>query len=108
MSDGAAALLLATSERAAELGLRPLARIHTAVVAASDPRIMLTAPIPATEKALKKAALDLADIHAFEVNEAFAAFRSRGWRKSPWAWSTSTLSVAPLRSDIHWVHPERD
>jgi acetyl-CoA acyltransferase len=72
ISDGAAALLMTTSEKAAELGLTPVARVHTAVLAAEDPVIMLTAPIPATRKALKKSGLSLADIGVFEVNEAFA------------------------------------
>jgi acetyl-CoA acyltransferase len=72
ISDGAAALAITTSERAAALGLAPLARIHTAVVAADDPVIMLTAPIPATGKALDRAGLKIGDIGAFEVNEAFA------------------------------------
>ena len=72
ISDGSAALLITTSEKAAELGLTPLARIHTAVLAADDPVIMLTAPIPATRKALAKSGLSLADIGVFEVNEAFA------------------------------------
>jgi acetyl-CoA acyltransferase len=72
ISDGAAALLMTTSDRARELGLTPVARIHTAVLAADDPVIMLTAPIPATRKALAKSGLSLADIGAFEVNEAFA------------------------------------
>jgi acetyl-CoA acyltransferase len=72
ISDGAAALLVTTSERAAELGLTPLVRVHTAVVTGDDPIIMLTAPIPATHKALRRAGLTLADIGAFEVNEAFA------------------------------------
>jgi acetyl-CoA acyltransferase len=72
ISDGAAALLVTTSEHAASLGLRPLARVHTAVLAADDPVIMLTAPIPATEKALKKSGLAIGDIGAIEVNEAFA------------------------------------
>jgi acetyl-CoA acyltransferase len=72
ISDGAAALAVTTSEHAAQRGLRPLARIHTAVVAADDPVIMLTAPIPATAKALRKAGLTLSDIDAYEVNEAFA------------------------------------
>ena len=57
---------------AAAHGLRPLARMHTAVVAADDPVIMLTAPIPATAKALAKAGLTLSDIGVYEVNEAFA------------------------------------
>ena len=72
ISDGAAALLMTTSEKAAELGLTPVARVHTAVLAADDPVIMLTAPIPATRKALAKSGLSLADIGVFEVNEAFA------------------------------------
>jgi acetyl-CoA acyltransferase len=72
ISDGAAALAVTTSEFAASHGLRPLARVHTAVVAADDPVIMLTAPIPATAKALRKAGLALSDIGAYEVNEAFA------------------------------------
>jgi acetyl-CoA acyltransferase len=72
ISDGAAALAITTSEWAGAHGLAPLARIHTAVVAADDPVVMLTAPIPATAKALRRAGLDLADIDVFEVNEAFA------------------------------------
>jgi acetyl-CoA acyltransferase len=72
ISDGSAALLMTTSEKAAELGLTPLARVHTAVVAADDPVIMLTAPIPATRKALAKSGLRIDEIGAFEVNEAFA------------------------------------
>jgi acetyl-CoA acyltransferase len=73
ISDGAAALLMTTSENAARLGLTPIARIHTAVLAANDPVIMLTAPIPATRKALDKSGLRPSDIGTFEVNEAFAS-----------------------------------
>ena len=73
ISDGSAALLMTTSERAAELGLTPVARVHTAVLAADDPIIMLTAPMPATRKALERSGLRLDDIGAFEVNEAFAS-----------------------------------
>jgi acetyl-CoA acyltransferase len=72
ISDGSAALLLTTSEKAAELGLTPIARVHTAVLAADDPVIMLTAPIPATRKVLERSGLRLDDIGIFEVNEAFA------------------------------------
>jgi len=72
ISDGSAALLMMTSEKAAELGLTPLARVHTAVLAADDPVIMLTAPIPATRKALAKSGLTVDDIGVFEVNEAFS------------------------------------
>ena len=73
ISDGSAALLMTTSERAAHLGLRPLARIHTAVLAADDPVIMLTAPLPATRKVLARSGLRLDEIGIFEVNEAFAS-----------------------------------
>ena len=72
LSDGSAALLITTSEVAHRLGLRPLARIHTATVVGSDPLYMLTGVIPATEKVLQRAGLTLADIDLFEVNEAFA------------------------------------
>jgi acetyl-CoA acyltransferase len=72
ISDGSAALLVMTGEKAAELGLTPLVRIHTTVLAGDDPVIMLTAPIPATAKALVKSGLAIDQIGAFEVNEAFA------------------------------------
>jgi acetyl-CoA acyltransferase len=73
ISDGSAALLIMSSERAAELGLTPLARVHTVAMAGVDPVIMLTGPIPATERALRRSGLGMADIGAFEVNEAFAS-----------------------------------
>jgi acetyl-CoA acyltransferase len=72
ISDGAAALLITTSEKATELGLTPIVRIHTAVVTGDDPVIMLTGPIPATAKALQRSGLSIDDIGVFEVNEAFA------------------------------------
>ncbi|WP_433536215.1 thiolase family protein [Micromonospora sp. CA-249363] len=72
ISDGAAALAVTTSDWASRHGLRPLARIHTAVVAADDPVTMLTAPIPATAKALRRAGLGIEEIGVYEVNEAFA------------------------------------
>jgi acetyl-CoA acyltransferase len=72
ITDGASALLMMTSEKAKAFGLTPIARIHTAVLAGDDPVIMLTAPIPATRKALAKSGLKISDIGAFEVNEAFA------------------------------------
>jgi acetyl-CoA acyltransferase len=72
VSDGAAALLLTTSEHAARLGVTPLARVHTAVLAGADPVLMLSAPIPATRRALDRSGLALGDVGAFEVNEAFA------------------------------------
>ena len=73
ISDGAAALVVTTSELARRHGARPIARFHTGVMAGVDPVIMLTAPIPATHKALKRAGLSLGDIGTFEVNEAFAS-----------------------------------
>jgi acetyl-CoA acetyltransferase family protein len=72
ISDGSAALLIMTAEKAKELKLNPIAKVHTAVLAGADPVIMLTAPIPATQKALKRSGLSLDDIGVFEVNEAFA------------------------------------
>lgn len=72
ISDGSAAMLVMTSQRAKELGLTPLVRVHTAVLAGDDPVMMLTAPIPATAKALKKSGLSIDDIGTFEINEAFA------------------------------------
>jgi acetyl-CoA acyltransferase len=73
ISDGSAALLITTSEYAKAHGLTPIARVHTAVVTGAAPMPMLTAPIPATQKALAKSGLSLSDIGAFEVNEAFAS-----------------------------------
>ena len=72
ISDGSAAVLITTDEKAKSLGLKPIAKIHTAVLAGANPVIMLTAPIPATQKALKKSGLNIGDIGVFEVNEAFA------------------------------------
>ncbi|MFJ4658710.1 thiolase family protein [Nocardia sp. NPDC088792] len=73
VNDGSSAVLIMTSERAAQLGLRPLARLHSFAVAGDDPLLMLTAVIPATRKVLQKAGLQLSDIDLFEVNEAFAS-----------------------------------
>ena len=72
ISDGAAAVLVMTAEKARELGLRGRARIVAQAIVGSEPTIMLTGPIPATAKVLKKAGLALKDIDLFEVNEAFA------------------------------------
>ena len=101
ISDGAAALLITTSELARAHGLTPLARVHTAVVVGAEPMPMLTAPIPATEKALSRAGLTLRDIGAFEVNEAFASV--------PLAWLAETGADAgltnPLGGAIALGHP---
>jgi len=72
ISDGSAALLFMSAAKARELGLTPLARVHTATLAGADPVMMLSAPIPATQKALQRSGLSIDDIGVFEVNEAFA------------------------------------
>jgi acetyl-CoA acetyltransferase family protein len=73
ISDGAAALLLMSSGKAQELGLRARARIVARTVVGSDPVLMLDGVIPATAKALSRAGLSVRDIDAFEINEAFAS-----------------------------------
>jgi acetyl-CoA C-acetyltransferase len=73
ISDGASAVLLATAERADELGLRPIARVVDACLAGSDPVLMLTGPIPATRTLLERTGLALDDIDVVEINEAFAS-----------------------------------
>ncbi len=71
--DGAAALLIASEQAVKDHGLKPRARIHHISVRADDPVWMLTAPIPATQHALKKAGMSVNDIDLFECNEAFAS-----------------------------------
>ncbi|MEO8745214.1 MAG: thiolase family protein [Candidatus Dormiibacterota bacterium] len=73
ISDGAAALLLMSLEKAKELGLKPRARIRAQAVVGTDPVLMLEGPIPGTAAVLKKAGLELGSIDLFEVNEAFAS-----------------------------------
>ncbi|MCT1514842.1 thiolase family protein [Dietzia cercidiphylli] len=82
ISDGAAAILVMSEEAAAKYGCTPIARVHTATLAGDDPVIMLTAPIPATAKALVKSGLSIDDIGVYEVNEAFASV--------PLAWLAET------------------
>ena len=72
ITDGAAAVLIMSDRRAAELGLEPRARFVNFSVAGADPRLMLSATIPATQKVLERAGLTLDDIDLFEINEAFA------------------------------------
>jgi len=72
ITDGASAVLIMSEEKASSLGLTPRARFHSFAVAADDPQIMLTAPIPATTKVLERAKLTLDDIDLVEINEAFA------------------------------------
>lgn len=101
ISDGAAALLITTSERARELGLTPIARYHSGAVSGADPIMMLTGPIPATEKVLRRSGLSIDDIGVFEVNEAFAPV--------PLAWLAETGAdperLNPLGGAIAVGHP---
>ncbi|WP_046299998.1 MULTISPECIES: thiolase family protein [unclassified Mycobacterium] len=91
ISDGSAALLFMSAEKAKELGLTPLARVHTATLAGADPVMMLSAPIPATQKALQRSGLSVDDIGVFEVNEAFAPV--------PMAW------LAEIGADLKKLNP---
>lgn len=101
ISDGAGALLLTTSENAARFGWRPLARVHTCVLAGDDPVMMLTAPIAATAKAVARAGIGLDEIGAFEINEAFASV--------PLAWQAETgvddARLNPVGGAIAVGHP---
>ncbi|OBH05959.1 thiolase family protein [Mycobacterium sp. E1747] len=101
ISDGAAALLVTTAEMTVELGLTPLVRYLAGAVTGADPVLMLTAPIPATEKVLKKAGVGLSEVGVFEVNEAFAPV--------PLAWLAETGAdperVNPLGGAIALGHP---
>ncbi len=90
--DGAAAVLIANERGLKTLGVEPLARIHQMTVVGDDPVIMLEAPIPATEKALKRAGLRIDDIDLYEVNEAFAPV--------PLAW-LKALDANPARLNVH-------
>jgi acetyl-CoA acyltransferase len=101
ISDGAAALLVMTTERARALGLTPLVRYVAGAVTGADPVLMLTGPIPATEKVLRKAGIGVAEVGVFEVNEAFAPV--------PMAWLAETGADAdrlnPLGGAIALGHP---
>ena len=79
ISDGAAAVLIMSEDRATQLGLTPRARFVSFAMAGVDPVMMLTGPIPATEKVLVRAGLEIGDIDLFEVNEAFASVTA-AWR----------------------------
>ena len=73
ISDGAAAVLIMSAEKAAELGLKPRARFHGFALAGTDPVTMLKGPIPVTEKIMAKTGMSIDDIDLFEINEAFAS-----------------------------------
>lgn len=101
ISDGAAALLVTTSEMALELGLTPIVRYRAGAVTGADPVLMLTGPIPATEKVLRKSGVALDEVGVFEVNEAFAPV--------PLAWLAETGAdpgrTNPLGGAIALGHP---
>jgi acetyl-CoA acetyltransferase family protein len=101
ISDGAAALLVTTAEMAVELGLTPIVRYLAGAVTGADPVLMLTGPIPATEKVLSKAGVALSDVGVFEVNEAYAPL--------PLAWLAETGAdpgrMNPLGGAIALGHP---
>jgi acetyl-CoA acyltransferase len=101
ISDGAAALLVTTPPVALELGLTPLVRYRAGAVTGADPVLMLTGPIPATEKVLRKAGVQLSQVGVFEVNEAFAPV--------PLAWLAETGAdpdrLNPLGGAIALGHP---
>ena len=92
ITDGSAAILIMSEEKADALGLRPRARFVQFTLAAEDPRMMLTAPIPATKKLLAKAGLTVDDIDLFEVNEAFASV--------PLAW-LKELGADPAKMNVN-------
>jgi len=101
ISDGAAALLVTTAENAVTLGLTPLVRYRAGAVTGADPVLMLTGPIPATEKVLHKAGVGLDEVGVYEVNEAFAPV--------PLAWLAETgadeARLNPLGGAIALGHP---
>lgn len=101
IADGAASLLVTTMENAVNLGLSPLVRYRAGAVTGADPRLMLTGPIPATEKVLHKAGVSLDEVGVFEVNEAFAPV--------PLAWLADTgadeAKLNPLGGAIALGHP---
>lgn len=101
ISDGAAALLVTTPEKADRLGLTPIVSYRAGAVAGSDPVMMLTGPIPATVKALARAGLTIGDMGAYEINEAFAPV--------PLVWATETGAdpelLNPLGGAIAFGHP---
>ncbi len=101
ISDGAAALLITTPEKAAQLGLTPRWRFTTFALAATDPVTMLTGPIPATHTALAKAGMAADDIDHFEVNEAFATVVAAWLRET----GADPARVNPRGGAIALGHP---
>ncbi len=92
ITDGSAALLITSAEKAKELGLTPRAKFVSFSLAGTDPIMMLTGPIPATEKVLAKAGLTHADIDLYEINEAFAAVIGAWLRETGADWDTVNVN----------------
>jgi acetyl-CoA acetyltransferase family protein len=101
ISDGAAAVLITSAERAKELGLTPIARYVAGAIVGDDPVKMLTGPIPATAAVLKRAGLSIEDIGVFEVNEAFASV-NLAWLKETGA---DPAKLNPVGGAIAVGHP---
>jgi len=83
ISDGAAAVLIMSEQKAQDLGMRPRARFVSFALAGVDPVMMLTGPIPATHKVLERAGLTIDDIDLFEINEAFSSVVAAWKREMP-------------------------
>lgn len=101
LSDGASAALMMSEEMAERLGMRPMARIHSMAVCGSDPIMMLTGPIPVTDKLLKRCGVDIDDIGHFEVNEAFASV-PLAWQRE---FEVSDAALNPNGGAISLGHP---
>ena len=104
---GPARLLLMTADKAEALGLEPRARIVDTCIQGSDPVLMLTGPIPATEHLLERNKLTIDDIDLVEINEAFASVVSGGSVPPGPTWTASTRTGAPSRWGTHSVAPAR-
>ena len=101
IADGGAAVLIMSAEKAAELGLQPLARVVETALVGCDPVLMLEGPIPATERLLERSGLTINQIDVFEVNEAFASV-VLSWAKTVGA---DMAKVNPNGGAIALGHP---
>ena len=110
LNDGASAVLLMSQEMALELGLEPKLKWVASAVAAVDPRIMGTAPVPATRKALAKADLSMADLDFIEMNEAFAVQALYCIDRWGLTWDDPRVNVWAdhWHTDIRWLPRDPD
>jgi acetyl-CoA acyltransferase len=107
ISGGAGALVVTTPERASTLGLTPIVRYHSGAVSGADAIMMLTGPIPATEKLLKRSGLAIGGIGAFRSTRRFRRCRWPGLPRPALMLTASTRSVARSHSDIRSVDQGR-